>query len=250
MKNLLIGPWDLLVDDRTSSHGSMNLLFYFVSLVLVTEVTPATRLHSQPEDWVLVLWRSPRKMCFHIYGVAFDLYGKWPAPTLGLLERSRRCDHVRSNTQTHWRYERLKEKNGWMFENALRRPKYVIEKNGWMFENALRRPKYVIESPEYRFETTQCNSLINSWNRSANWQVRRSGVPDRYHHGKAVSSLVDDCQTMHPPPAELIDKQDRSACDSGFHTHIGPKRGDVSIYQHELATIRRFANRNENSGTF
>ena len=180
MKNLLIGPWDLLVDDRTSSHGSMNLLFYFVSLVLVTEVTPATRLHSQPEDWVLVLWRSPRKMCFHIYGVAFDLYGKWPAPTLGLLERSRRCDHVRSNTQTHWRYERLKgkngwmfenalrrpkyviEKNGWMFENALRRPKYVIEKNGWMFENALRRPKYVIESPEYRFETTQCNSLINS----------------------------------------------------------------------------------------
>jgi hypothetical protein len=49
-----------------------------------------------------------------------------------------------------------------MFENALRRPKYVIEKNGWMFENALRRPKYVIESPEYRFETTQCNSLINS----------------------------------------------------------------------------------------
>ena len=81
---------------------------------------------------------------------------------------------------THWRYERLKEKNGWtfenalrrpkyviekngwMFENALRRPKYVIEKNGWMFENALRRPKYVIESPEYRFETTQCNSLINS----------------------------------------------------------------------------------------
>ena len=201
MKNLLIGPWDLLVDDRTSSHGSMNLLFYFVSLVLVTEVTPATRLHSQPEDWVLVLWRSPRKMCFHIYGVAFDLYGKWPAPTLGLLERSRRCDHVRSNTQTHWRYERLKEKNGWMFENALRRPKYVIE------------------SPEYRFETTQCNSLINSWNWSANWQVRRSGVPDRYHHGKAVSSLVDDCQTMHPPPAELIHKQDRSACDSGFHTH-------------------------------
>ena len=67
-----------------------------------------------------------------------------------------------SHTHTHWRYERLKEKNGWMFENALRRPKYVIEKTGWMFENVLRRPKYVIESPEYRFETTQCNSLINS----------------------------------------------------------------------------------------
>ena len=34
------------------------------------------------------------------------------------------------------------------------------------------------------------------------WQVRDKGVPSSYHHGKAVSSLVDDCQTMHPPPAE------------------------------------------------
>ena len=32
-------------------------------------------------------------------------------------------------------------------------------------------------------------------------QVRDKGVPSSYHHGKAVSSLVDDCQTMHPPPA-------------------------------------------------
>ena len=32
-------------------------------------------------------------------------------------------------------------------------------------------------------------------------QVRDKGVPLSYHHGKAVSSLVDDCQTMHPPPA-------------------------------------------------
>ena len=30
-------------------------------------------------------------------------------------------------------------------------------------------------------------------------QVRDQGVPSSYHHGKAVSSLVDDCQTMHPP---------------------------------------------------
>ena len=37
LRNLLIGPWGLLVDDRTSSHGSMNLLFCFVSLVLVTK---------------------------------------------------------------------------------------------------------------------------------------------------------------------------------------------------------------------
>ena len=32
-------------------------------------------------------------------------------------------------------------------------------------------------------------------------QVSDKGVPLSYHHGKAVSSLVDDCQTMHPPPA-------------------------------------------------
>ena len=35
-------------------------------------------------------------------------------------------------------------------------------------------------------------------------QVRDKGVPLSYHHGKAVSSLVDDCQTMHPPPALLL----------------------------------------------
>ena len=33
------------------------------------------------------------------------------------------------------------------------------------------------------------------------WQVRDKGTPSSYHHGKAVFSLVDDCQTMHPPPA-------------------------------------------------
>ena len=36
------------------------------------------------------------------------------------------------------------------------------------------------------------------------WQVRDKGVPSSYHHGKAVSSLVDDCQTMHPPPARKM----------------------------------------------
>ena len=34
-------------------------------------------------------------------------------------------------------------------------------------------------------------------------QVRDKGVPLSYHHGKAMSSLADDCQTMHPPPAEV-----------------------------------------------
>ena len=55
-------------------------------------------------------------------------------------------------------------------------------------------------------------------------QVRDKGVPSSYHHGKAVSSLVDDCQTMHPPPAlklnmDLetafeIDKASRSGTNS------------------------------------
>ena len=34
-------------------------------------------------------------------------------------------------------------------------------------------------------------------------QARDKGVPLSYHHGKAVSSLVDDCQTMYPPPANI-----------------------------------------------
>ena len=191
-------------------------------------------------DWCRVCLRSVKKLktCAVLNTKTFweDSAGKWNttkhlttsvANSIFLFEMKPKLIEA-----THWRYERLKEKNGWMFENALTSPKYVVE------------------SPEYRFETTQCSSWINSWNWSANWQVRRSGVPDRYHHGKAAFSLVDDCQTMHPPPAELIRKQDRSACDSGFHTHIGPKRGDVSIYQHELATIRKFANCNENFGTF
>ena len=33
------------------------------------------------------------------------------------------------------------------------------------------------------------------------WQVRDKGVPSSYHHRTAVSSLVDDCRTIHPPPA-------------------------------------------------
>ena len=120
-----------------------------------------------------------------------------------------------------------------------------------MFENALRSPISMWSKVlSIDSKTTQCNSWINSWHWSANWQVRRSGVPDRYHHGKAASSLVDDCQTMHPPPAELIRKQDRSACDSGFHTHTLAPTGATSAFINELATIRKFGNCNENSGTF
>ena len=52
--------------------------FCFISLVLVTKVTPATRLHSQPEDWVLVLWRSPRKMYFTLTGLPSIYTGDGP----------------------------------------------------------------------------------------------------------------------------------------------------------------------------
>ena len=56
-------------------------------------------------------------------------------------------------------------------------------------------------------------------------QVRDKGVPLSYHHGKAVSSLVDDCQTMHPPPALLKRRGQKKEKDRSFtsiqmlHTH-------------------------------
>ena len=52
-------------------------------------------------------------------------------------------------------------------------------------------------------------------------QVRDKGVPSSYHHGKAVSSLVDDCQTMHPP-LQTSEKQNRSFTSLQMrhaHTH-------------------------------
>ena len=36
-------------------------------------------------------------------------------------------------------------------------------------------------------------------------QVRDKGIPSSYHHGKAVSSLLYDCQTMNPPPAVWLE---------------------------------------------
>ena len=52
-------------------------------------------------------------------------------------------------------------------------------------------------------------------------QVRDKGVPSSYHHGKAVSSLVDDCQTMHPPPANVrsLEKKKFYICSDVTHTH-------------------------------
>ena len=37
------------------------------------------------------------------------------------------------------------------------------------------------------------------------WQVRDKGVPSPYHHGRAMSSLEENCQTMHTPPAAIDD---------------------------------------------
>ena len=53
-------------------------------------------------------------------------------------------------------------------------------------------------------------------------QVRDKGVPLSYHHGKAVSSLVDDCQTMHPPPADVrrLEQKKFYICSDVTHTHI------------------------------
>ena len=53
-------------------------------------------------------------------------------------------------------------------------------------------------------------------------QVRDKGVPSSYHHGKAVSSLVDDCQAMHPPPAVWLEVLHLFKC----FTHT-PSRGRV-----------------------
>ena len=52
-------------------------------------------------------------------------------------------------------------------------------------------------------------------------QVRDKGVPSSYHHGKAVSSLVDDCQTMPPPPANVrsLEKKKFYICSDVTHTH-------------------------------
>ena len=52
-------------------------------------------------------------------------------------------------------------------------------------------------------------------------QVCDKGVPLSYHHGKAVSSLVDDCQTMHPPPANVkrLESKKFYICSDVTHTH-------------------------------
>ena len=60
-------------------------------------------------------------------------------------------------------------------------------------------------------------------------QVRDKGLPLSYHHGKAVSSLVDDCQTMHPPPA-LILRLERERTE-------GRKREKFYIYLDDTHTL-------------
>ena len=49
-------------------------------------------------------------------------------------------------------------------------------------------------------------------------QVRDKGIPSSYHHGKAVSWLVDDRQTMHPTLAVWLEVLHLFRCFT--HTHI------------------------------
>ena len=49
-------------------------------------------------------------------------------------------------------------------------------------------------------------------------QARDKGIPSSYHHGKAVSSLVDDCQTMNPPPAVWLEVLHLFRCFTHTHT--------------------------------
>ena len=83
-------------------------------------------------------------------------------------------------------------------------------------------------------------------------QVRDKGVPLSYHHGKAVSSLVDDCQTMHPPPAwfswkngflitikQKMDNEVLHLCRCFTHTHTARAcavETHVKISQEPLGT--------------
>ena len=56
-------------------------------------------------------------------------------------------------------------------------------------------------------------------------QVRDKGVPSSYHHGKAVSSLVDDCQTMRPPPAAWLEVLHLFRC----FTHTPSRGGKIKV---------------------
>ena len=78
------------------------------------------------------------------------------------------------------------------------------------------------------------------------WQVRDKGVSSSYHHGEAVSSLVDDCQTMHPPPANIhenrgqIDEKPRITSFTSIemvHTHAPQQRGFFRKKQQGLGNL-------------
>ena len=87
-------------------------------------------------------------------------------------------------------------------------------------------------------------------------QVRDKGVPSSYHHGKAVSSLVDDCQTMHPPPALFRKGEDgRKKKREVLHlfrcyTHTHPARAGSTLKgkRKKKADTRRADGQNQRRG--
>ena len=82
MKNLLIGPWDLLVDllVKFSRFYEPSLLFRKSLARHRGDSGYSFTLTAQRLD--AASGAQPRKMCFYTYGIALNLYGRWPAPTL------------------------------------------------------------------------------------------------------------------------------------------------------------------------
>ena len=77
--------------------------------------------------------------------------------------------------------------------------------------------------------------------------VRDKGVPSSYHHGKAVSSLVDDCQTVHPPLAVWLEVLHLFRCFT--HTHIpGRGRAYPEKAKGKKQTVTRWAKREDGAG--
>ena len=67
-------------------------------------------------------------------------------------------------------------------------------------------------------------------------QVRDKGIPSSYHHGKAVSSLVDDCQTMNPPPAVWLEVLHLFRCFTHTCSEISYRITDVECIKRAQTT--------------
>ena len=84
-----------------------------------------------------------------------------------------------------------------------------------------------------RFETTQCNSLINSWNRSVNWQVRHGDQP--WYHKHWIGVFVGTWP-IHAPGAPCKCEKFRTIevlhlfrCYTHTHAHTHTHTGLVFV---------------------